>query len=142
MGGSEGAAGNEKTEKVFVGMLRPATAESQRWAEPLVARLAAETWRLGRRLARIEAAAPEERLRPLRDSLSRLEDVFAEYRVQVVEHEGQAYDPGLQVEVLHAREGDGTPTILETIRPTILLDGRVLQQGQVVIGPAEEGGAS
>jgi hypothetical protein len=138
----EGSTGNEKGEKVFVGLVRPATAESQRWAEPLVARLAAETWRLGRRLGRIETGAPDdERLRPLRDSFSRLDDIFAEYRVQIVEHEGQPYNPGLQVEVLHAREGDGSPIILETIRPTILLDGRVLQQGQVVIGPAEEGGS-
>ena len=140
--GGEGSARNEKGEKVFVGLARPATAESQRWAEPLVARLAAEAWRLGRRLGKIEAGTPDdERLRPLRDSISRLDDVFAEYRVQIVEHEGQPYDPGLQVEVLHAREGEGNPVIIETIRPTILLDGRVLQQGQVVIGPAEEGGS-
>ena len=127
----------QEKEKVFVGLVRPATAESQRWAEPLVARLASETWRLRRRLARIdEATGDDDRLRPLRDSVSRLDDILAEYRIQLVEHDGQAYDPGLQVEVLHAREGSGEAIVVETIRPTVLLDGRILQQGQVVIGPA------
>lgn len=124
-------------EKVLVQFVTPASAESQRWAEPLVARLAAETWRLRRRLGRAEEqGVADDALRPLRDSISRLEDVFAEFKVQTIEHEGESYDPGLQVEVLHAREGDGPTVIIETIRPTIVLDGRVLQHGQVVIGPA------
>jgi hypothetical protein len=128
-------------EKLLVGILRPPTAESQRWAEPLIARLATETWRLGRRVGRL---ADGEHLRPLRDSVARLQDALAEYGVQTVEHEGQAYDSGLRVEVLHEGEGDGSPVIVETIRPTIVLDGSVLQQGQVVIGAAstiEEGDA-
>ena len=119
-------------EKVII--LRPPTAESQRWAEPLIARLATETWRLGRRLDHL---ADDERLRALHDSLSRLKDALTEYGVETVEHEGQAYDAGLRVEVLHEGETDGNPVIAETIRPTILLDGRLLQQGQVVIGGAK-----
>lgn len=138
---SDGGLGRS-TEKLQV-VLRSAPAEPQAWAEPLVARLAAEVWRLQRRLARAEEqAADSETLRPLRDSVTRLQDVFAEYDVQVLEHEGEAYDPGLQVEVLHAREGDGPTVIVETIRPSILLNGRVLQQGQVVIGPAASEGES
>ena len=114
-------------------------AEGQRWAEPLVARLATEAWRLRRRLDRAEEQrADDEVFGPLRDSVLRLSDVFAEYQVQVVEHEGESYDPGLQVEVLHTRHGGGPLVIVETIRPTILLDGRVVQHGQVVVGPAEE----
>ena len=122
----------EGVEKVVI--LRPPTAESQRWAEPLIARLATETWRLGRRLDRV---GDDERLRALHDSLSRLEDALTEYRVETVEHEGQTYDAGLRVEVLHEGETDGNPVIAETIRPTILLDGRVLQQGQVVTEGAQ-----
>lgn len=138
MSGSDRSKGNE-AEKVFVGLLRPGSGESQRWAEPLVARLASEAWRLRRRLDRIDPqGTAEERLRPLHDSIARIDDAFAEYRVTFVEHEGQPYDPGLQVEVLHARDGDGKLVVVETIRPTVLLDGRILLQGQVVIGPAEE----
>lgn len=130
----------KSADKLHAGLVRAPSPESQRWAEPLVARLANETWRLRRRLTRIDGAVDETVFRPLLDSISRLEDVFAEYQVQTLEHEGQAYDAGLQVEVLHAREGDGDAVILETIRPTVLLKGQVLQQGQVVIGPAVSDG--
>jgi hypothetical protein len=134
-----GDADNTTAEKkVLVQLLTPASAERQRWAEPLVARLAAEAWRLRRRLIRVEEQrAGDDVLRPLRESMSRIEDVLAEFKVQMLEHEGESYDPGLQIEVLHAREGEGPTVIVETIRPTILLDGRVLQHGQVVIGPSE-----
>lgn len=134
--------GLEKSaEKLRATLLRGSAAESQGWAEPLVARLANETWRMRHRLERIDGAARDAALRPLLDSVSRIEDVFAEYEVQTIEHNGQVYDPGLLVEVLHAREGEGEVIIVETIRPTVLMKGRVLQQGQVVIGPVQrEGG--
>lgn len=137
MGPSDERRLEKSADKLHAALVRAPSPDSQRWAEPLVARLANETWRLRRRLERIDGEADETVLRPLLDSLSRLEDVFAEYQVQTVEHEGQSYDAGLQVEVLHAREGDGAAVILETIRPTVLLKGRVLQQGQVVVGPAD-----
>jgi molecular chaperone GrpE (heat shock protein) len=136
-GGGKDAGVDPPAKKVFAGVIRPEHQESQRWAEPLVARLASEMWRLRRRLERAEqAAADDQRLRPLRDSVTRLDDILAEFRVELIEHDGQPYDPGLQVEVLHAREGEGPTVIVETIRPTVLLGGRVLQQGQVVIGPS------
>lgn len=125
----------KSAEKLHATLVRASAAESQAWAEPLVARLANETWRMRRRLARIDGTADGAALRPVLDSISRLEDVFDEYQVQIVEHDGQAYDPGLQVEVLHVREGDGEVVIIETIRPTVLMKGRVLQHAQVVIGP-------
>lgn len=110
-------------------ILNPPT-DSQRWAEPLIARLATETWRLGRRLDRFKG----DQHRALLDSYDRLRDALTEYGVETVEHEGQAYDAGLGVEVLHQEHAtDGDPVIAETIRPTILLNGRLLLQGQVVI---------
>ena len=110
------------------------TVESQRWAEPVVARLATEFWRLKRRLERAEDGGE---LTPLRDSITRIDDVFAEHQVRAVDHDGELYDPGLQVEVLHQREGSGAIYVQETVKPTITLEGRVLQHGQVVIGPDE-----
>lgn len=132
---SDESALGKSAEKLRATLLRTSAAENEGWAEPLVARLANETWRMRRRLARIDGTRDGAALRPVIDSISRLEDVFAEYQVQIVEHDGEAYDPGLQVEVLHVREGEGEMVIIETIRPTVLMKGRVLQQAQVVIGP-------
>lgn len=105
---------------------------SQRWAEPFVARLATEIWRLNRRLEHADDAG---QLKGIRDSVRRIDDIFAEHEVQAVDHDGEQYDPGHQVEVLHQREGSGRLVVLETIRPTVTLAGRILQHGQVVIGP-------
>jgi hypothetical protein len=75
---------------------------------------------------------------PVQDSLARISDVFAEHEVQAIDHDGQPYDPGLRVEVLHQRAGSGALVILETVRPTITLAGRILQHGQVVVGPLDD----
>jgi len=111
-----------------------ATAETQRWAEPIVARLATEFWRLRRRVEQSNDPVDAG----VKDSVARIDDVFAEHGVHAVDHDGELYDHGLQVEVLHERPGEGALVILETVRPTITLAGRVVQHGQVVIGPKND----
>ncbi len=114
--------------------------ERSQWSEPLVVRLAEEIWRLEKRIERAEAIgrADKGELRSLRDSANRMRDALIEREVETIDHTGQAYDSGLQLEVLDAR-GDGPDlVIIETIRPTILHQRRVLRQGQVVIGHASD----
>ena len=123
------------SEKLQASLGLLATSESQRWAEPIIARLATEFWRLNRRVRR--SGDPGDVT--VQDSLARIHDIFAEHDVHALDHDGQLYDPGLQVEVLHQRACDDGPlVILETVRPTITLDGRILQHGQVVVGPRDE----
>ncbi|GAA1697925.1 hypothetical protein GCM10009765_54230 [Fodinicola feengrottensis] len=54
------------------------------------------------------------------------------------DHEGEAYHPGLSLDVL-VRDDDESATeetIFETVRPTIVLHGERIQRGQViVVGP-------
>ena len=126
--------GDRHSQKLQAVSLDLSTAGSQRWAEPIVARLATEFWRLNRRVSR----SGDDGDVNVRDSLSRINDVFAEHEVHAIDHDGEPYDPGLQVEVLHQRSGDGPLVILETIRPTITLAGRILQHGQVVVGPKDD----
>lgn len=111
-----------------------ASVEDQLWAEALAARVANEVWRLGRRVKDSTESSDDDSLRAIRDSVSRLEDILLEHQIEIREHQGERYDPGLQVEVLHDRDGQAPQYILETIRPTVTLRGRILQQAQVVIG--------
>lgn len=107
------------------------------WSEPLVVKLAEETWRLVQRLDRAEAAGQidDASLRALRDSAKRMNDALLEREVETVVHTGEQFDLGMQLEVLDSR-GDGPDLIvIETIRPTIHHQRRVLRHGQVVIGP-------
>ena len=114
-----------------------AAVEDRSWAEPLAARMASEVWRLKRRLPTSEGSTNDDALRAVRDSVARLEDVLLESQIEIREHEGEQYDAGLSVEVLHERDGSAPHVILETIRPTVVMRGQILQQAQVVIGPAE-----
>jgi hypothetical protein len=121
----------------MVGMDGLSTLEAQDWAEPLAARVATETWRLRRRVQTAQGSMDEEALRTVLDSIARLEDVLLEHQIETREHDGERYDAGLQVEVLHMRDGATPPFILETIRPTVTMGGRILQHAQVVVGPKE-----
>ena len=67
----------------------PATTGGQRWAEPIVARLATEFWRLRRRVQTSgDPVAPS-----VQDSVTRIADVFAEHDVYAVDHDGELYNP-------------------------------------------------
>ncbi len=105
-------------------------------SDALIARFALETWRLRRRLDRYAQSVAPEHLRPLQESVRRLEDVLLGAQVEFRDHIGERYSEGLQVEVIHIRDGDDGLHIVETIQPSILVSGRVVRQAQVVVGPA------
>jgi hypothetical protein len=104
----------------------------------LIGRLALETWRLRRRLYRARHTVPQEEYGALGDSLSRMEDVLSSAQVEFRDHVGEPYNPGLQVEVLHMREAGERLEIVETIQPSIVFRGRILRQGQVIVGVRPE----
>lgn len=105
-------------------------------------RLAEEVWRLGRRVDRAASSAGAEALHGVRDSVRRLDGILSENGIEVRDEAGQRYQEGLRLTVLHV-EGDGPDDlplwITETVQPTILVDGRVHSQGQVILTrrPAE-----
>ena len=116
--------------------LSPSENVGDRGADALIARFALETWRLRRRLDRYAQSAAPEPLRPLQEGVRRLEDVLLSAHVEFRDHIGERYSEGLQVEVIHIRDGDNGWQIVETIQPSILVSGRVVRQAQVVIGSA------
>ena len=76
-------------------------------------------------------------IRSLSDALTRMEDALIEHNIEVVAHTGDAYDPGMRVEVVHGETG-ADAVVVETIRPTVRIQGQVIQQAQVVTGPGEQ----
>lgn len=110
---------------------------SSRLTDALVADLVLEHWRLGRRVSRMGADFPEEALAPLRDSLRRFADVLDEHGVEIRPHDGERYVEGAQFEVIHVRDDGEERWVVETVRPTVLLAGRILRHGQVIVGQLE-----
>ena len=107
-------------------------------AEALIRELAVEVWRMRRRFDRLPRRTQEE-ARTAGDSIGRLEDLLTQHDVRFTVHDGESYDPGLGVEVLEAQSdvAGGPPVIIETVRPTITWQGRVLCRAQVVVGGRE-----
>lgn len=107
-------------------------------SEDLVRQLAVEIWRTRRRFERLSAEA-QNSARAVRDSIGRLEDLLTQHDVRFTTHDGETYDPGLVVEVLEAHGNpDERQIVIETVRPTVTWQGRMLCRAQVVVGGADK----
>jgi hypothetical protein len=104
--------------------------------DDLIAALLLEVWRLRRRVDRLAHDLGEEPVRPLRDSLQRLDDVMADHQLEFQTHDGQRYVEGSALEVIHIRDNGNPMIVVETVQPTIRYPDRILQVGQVIIGAA------
>lgn len=99
-----------------------------------LAELAVDWWRLDRWLAALPAEAA---ISHARHAARRLHKFLSEQDVAVRDLTGQAYEPGLAVEVLDALEDesltDERPVIDEMVAPVVFWRGTVVRHGQVVI---------
>lgn len=99
-------------------------------------KVAEEVWRLGKRIDRAARSVGEEPLRGVRDSLVRLQDTLTRHQVRVEDHQGQPYHEGLRLDILSVEGGSDLDAlwVLETVRPTVLVDDQVLGTGEVILG--------
>lgn len=100
-----------------------------------IAEIATELWRLQTKMTRPNGEPKDEMRKTYRHVESAL-DVLAEAGVEIQNHTGQPYRTGLAVETLAfqptadvARE-----TIIETLRPSVYMDNKQIQRGQVIVG--------
>ncbi|MEN3608909.1 hypothetical protein AAH979_05105 [Plantactinospora sp. ZYX-F-223] len=92
-------------------------------------------WRAQRKLAPAgERPSPRDRqaTRYLRTSTEALADAG----LVVQDHDGDVFNPGRELEVLVYQENPAlsTETVIETVRPSVYLHGRLIQMGQVIVG--------
>lgn len=105
---------------------------------PLLAELTTGLWRLQGKLTAAGCGAGEESAALLR-SVSRqvrsMTDALADAGIEVQAHTGQPFDPGQLVQVVAfvPDETAARETVNETITPTVYVDGRVVQMGQVIV---------
>jgi hypothetical protein len=104
-------------------------------SEDLVRELAVEIWRTRRRFEKLSRDI-QGGVQPLRDSIARLEDVLIQHDVRLTVHDGETYDLGLGIEVLETQgSSEARQIVRETVRPTVLWNGRIICRAQVVVGP-------
>lgn len=111
----------------------------------LVSSLAIEIWRLEKRIdkAKDDIAKDENTvITSIADQIQRLKDIFKKQEIEINEHTGTAYNDGLSLKVLHIEEMDGLPKgkmqIIETVKPSVYLKGKVIFPGEVIVGKAKE----
>ena len=74
----------------------------------------------------------------IREYLARLNCLLGHYNVEIRNHTGQTWLNGYPMTVVHTRDGTIEPVIVETIRPSIVLNDRIISQGFVVLGNKTE----
>ncbi len=111
---------------------------------PLDARFAAAVatglWRMRNRMVEPGTDRPLPDLRPLYRHLEATWDALTSAGIEIQSHDGDLADPGLSLSVVAYQPTPGLDRdrIVETIRPTVYLGGRIIQQGEVIVGTPQE----
>lgn len=105
------------------------------WRESL-ASIAMNAWALRRKMLQL---GPTAEGNSLMIHVNALHDALQQIAVEIQDHTGQPYRPGLSAEVLVFQpQADVTQdTITATIRPTVYCQGQIIRRGQVVVSTPE-----
>ena len=110
-----------------------------------VSSLAIEIWRLEKRVQREKEdmeKGENSGFTLIVDQMQRIKDVFKKQEIEICEHTGETYNDGLSLKVLHVVEMDGIPLgkmqIIETVKPSVYLKGKIIFPGEVIVGKAKE----
>jgi hypothetical protein len=108
-------------------------------AEDGFSKLAVEHWRLIRVLSRlVELLPPESQARvaaQARFAGNQLERLAKTQGVALATFEGRTFEPSLPVVAVNAEDFVGADALLvsETVEPTVMADGRIIQLGKVLV---------
>lgn len=101
-----------------------------------LATAATNIWRARRRLDSGVDNAPNQAARYLRTCVDTLKDAG----LVIQDHDGDRFHPGQALEVLLYQEdpSSSVETVAETVRPSVFLNGRRIQMGQVIVNHPPE----
>lgn len=97
--------------------------------------LATEVWRIEQRLTKIADILPENQKKGLENSVHKFKRYISNYDIEVIDYTNQKFNDGLNLDVLSIEKDQGvtTPTVKETIEPTILVKGQVVKKAKVIV---------
>jgi hypothetical protein len=108
--------------------------------EELLRNIATGLWRIRRRMLEPGSDEPVAAMRGAFRHLQATWDVLSEAGIEIQDHTGWAYDPGLSLNVLAHQPtgGIGREEVVETVKPSVYLRGVMIQMGDVVVGVPEK----
>ena len=112
-----------------------------------VLNIATDVWRLRHWIDEAEQEAANPAMSRLKRAMAHLWDTLERSDIQVYDHTGSAYDPGMSLDVLAFQPMPAVhdEIIGETLKPTVYYRGALIQVGEVIVNTpaayAEEPGA-
>jgi len=111
-------------------------------SDTLLATVATNTWRALQKMIDVETREPKPEMKRIHRHIEAISEALREFGVETIDHAGQRYDTGSALKVITSekRAGLNREEIIETLKPTVRFKGRLLQQGEVVVGePVPQG---
>lgn len=115
----------------------PAPDAPAEWVDPgrLLAEVATQLWRMRRLMVEPGTDLPQDVMRRPFRHLDALQDTLGASGLRAVDHTGQRYDPGMSLTIIACEERPDLEQerVIETLRPTVVFDGRRIQIGEVIL---------
>jgi hypothetical protein len=110
--------------------------EAERQHVRLLVDVGTGLWRLRQRMVDPETGRPLEEMRRVFRHLESVWDALAGVGVEIQDHTGAPYRPGLSLRVIafQPTEGFHAEKVIETIKPSIYYKGQSVQTGEVIVG--------
>ncbi len=104
--------------------------------KPLFSNLGNNLWRLRRKMLDPKTGDPRHEMRFAYNYLDLAWQALEEAEVEIKGYDNDEYDPGLPLKVIAFQEISGIEQeiVLDTIKPSILYCGKVIQLGNVIVG--------
>lgn len=97
--------------------------------------LAIELWRLEKKLSKVEGKLSEDENKALKNSLDRLKRFLSLNDLEVIDYEGQAYNGGMNVDILHIEKDPSLEQdiIFQTHEPAVFHLNKLYRKAKVII---------
>jgi|WetSurMetagenome_2_1015567.scaffolds.fasta_scaffold00088_7 hypothetical protein len=107
--------------------------------QQLLRDLATGLWRIRQKMLEPGSGEPLAGMQKAYRHLQSTWDVLTEAGVEIQDHTGSHYDPGLSLSVIAHQPTRGIirEEVIETIKPSIYFNKVVIQQGEVIVGIPE-----
>ena len=111
--------------------------------EEAISRLATGLWRIRERMIDPKSGEALPEMRKVLRHVERMVEEFRDAGIEIGDHTGQFLPEigasSIKVLAYEPREGLSRETVIETVKPSIYLRGRLIQMGEVIVGRPESG---
>ena len=97
--------------------------------------LATEVWRIEQRLSKVADTLPETQRKGLENSVHKFKRYISNYDIEIIDYTNQKFNDGLNLDVLSVEKDPAitTPTVKETVEPTIMVKGQVVKKAKIIL---------